>query len=59
MSDNFEFISLNESAKEWAKKIIENKNYDRVENMTQCIKQIQEKGYDVKIEARKFQSFFE
>jgi glycosyltransferase involved in cell wall biosynthesis len=54
LTDNAERLSLNCSAEEWSKRIIE-KNTGRNNNAT---KELQEKGYDIKIEAKKLQKWY-
>lgn len=54
MSENLEFLSLNDSAEKWAD-IILSKEHKRIDN-TESIK---EHGYDIKEETRKIENFFE
>jgi len=57
MSDNFEFLSLKQDPKIWADKVLE---YIYIANKSDAnIKIIRQKGYDIKIEAKKIQNFFE
>ena len=55
MSDNLEFISLEKNEKEWAEIILQKKEILR------CSKdrEIKEKGYDIKVEAKKIEKYFE
>lgn len=54
ITDLVNFISLNESPKTWADKILENRNYKR-KDMTEKIKA---GGYDIKTEIRKVEQFY-
>ncbi len=54
VTDLVNFISLNESPKTWADKILENRNYKR-KDMTEKIKA---GGYDIKTEIRKVEQFY-
>lgn len=54
ITDLVNFISLNESPKTWADKILENRNYKR-QDMTEKIKA---SGYDIKTEIKKVEQFY-
>lgn len=54
ITDLVNFISLNESPKTWADKILENRNYKR-KDMTEKIKA---SGYDIKTEIKKVEQFY-
>ncbi len=54
ITDLVNFISLNESPKTWADKILENRNYKR-KDMTEKIKA---NGYDIKTEIKKVEQFY-
>ena len=49
-----QFISLKDSAKKWAKKIIENKNYIREDTSNE----IKNAGYEIRKETEKVEDFF-
>ncbi len=55
ITDLTNFISLNNSPEIWAKKIIKNKNYKRRDASKEIIKA----GYDINIEIKKMQKFYE
>lgn len=57
MSENLYFMSLKQVADVWAKKVLEVINQDNQSDIN--IKEIRKKGYDIKIEAKKMQEFFE
>lgn len=59
MSKNFYFISLKENAEYWAKQIINKRNYNREKECDQTIQEIRSKGYDIIIETRKLEKYFE
>lgn len=59
MSNGFNFISLNETPKEWAKIIIKNIHYNRNEMYRETVKNIQKNGYDINLEIKKIQQYFE
>lgn len=58
MSDDCKFISLNKTAKEWAEVILNSKKEDRKSNEV-AIRTLQEKGYDINLEVKKLEKYFE
>lgn len=55
ITDLIEFISLNENAINWAKKIIKNKDFKRKNFLNRLIKA----GYDINTEVKKIEKFYE
>ena len=54
LTGNAEFMSLNCGAEEWAKRIIEKKTGRN----TIAVKELREKGYDIRNEAQKLQKWY-
>lgn len=54
-TDLLEYISLDKSPQYWAEKILEYKQGYRRENLSEIIK---EKGYDVRLQAKKMEKFY-
>jgi glycosyltransferase involved in cell wall biosynthesis len=55
MSDNFKFLSLNDSLDTWRDAVLDFKGTKKIDNS----KTIISKGYDIKTEAKKIEKFFE
>ena len=59
ITKNLKYISLDESAKSWADKIIDENPVDREKEREKIFKQISESGYDISVETKKIQTYFE
>lgn len=57
MTENFYFKSLSENAESWAKTVLE--NIDKEKQSEINISQLQNHNYDIKLEAKKVERFFE
>ena len=57
MTNNFYFQSLEDDINEWAKKVMENMNKEKQSEIN--ISELQKNSYDIKIEVKKIEKFFE
>ncbi len=55
LSNNFQFLSLKDTAQEWARVILKKKHDKRIDNS----ESLKKAGYDIYEESRKLESFFE
>ena len=53
VTENIQYMSLNQSAKEWADKVLEVSNYDRMEHSKKAVESVKKHGYDIRYEASK------
>lgn len=51
VTTNIHYMSLNKSAKEWADKVLEVSDYDRLEHSKNAILSVKKHGYDIRYEA--------
>lgn len=51
VTNHIHYMSLEKSAQEWAERVLEVSNYDRVEHSKEALKTIREHGFDIRYEA--------